>query len=362
MKILHLPNNTGGNAIGLAQGEQGIGLDSTVLSLSKNPFQYSSHIEINLHNKNLLSQLYHRTKTFIKYRQGYDIYHFNYGSSLLHAPQFGLNLVDLPFYDSTAQIIFTYQGCDARQKYPTMERCQTADLKIAACFNNACYQGMCNSGKRDLWRRNAIDKVSKYAKHIFALNPDLLYFLPKELATFLPYTIADFHKITIQKKSFFKDDKIRIVHAPTERTAKGSEYILTALAALKEEFGERIVIDIVENLPRQKALKRYQQADLFIDQVLIGWYGAVAVEVMKMGIPVAVFINPQHLQFIAKEMAHDFPFLTVTIFNLKEKIRMFIQQREMAGELAERGLKFVNTWHDPLKIAEITKTFYTSHS
>ncbi|CAN5239720.1 glycosyltransferase family 4 protein [soil metagenome] len=358
MRILHLPSNAGGNAIGLAQGERALDLDSTVLSLTKNPFQYSANIEIDLQDKNLLLQLFSRIKTFAKYRNGFDVYHFNFGSTLLHAPQFGLNLVDLPFYDKSSRIIFTYQGCDARQKYPTITRCQTAGSAMAACFNSTCYKGMCNSGKRDTWRRKAIDKVAKYAQHIFALNPDLLYFLPKELTTFLPYTIANYADIKIKTTPFFKDDKIRIVHAPTDRAAKGSDYILTALQSLKNEFGERIIIDIVENLPHKEALVRYQQADLFIDQMLIGWYGAVAVEVMKMGIPVAVFVNPEHLQFIPAAMAKELPFLPVTIFNLQEKIRAFIKQRDMAIELAASGISFVEKWHDPLKIAEITKSFY----
>ena len=40
-----------------------------------------------------------------------------------------------------------------------------------------------------------------------------------------------------------------------------------------------------------KALKIYEEADIVIDQVLIGWYGGFGVEVMKMGKPLAVYIR-----------------------------------------------------------------------
>ena len=39
---------------------------------------------------------------------------------------------------------------------------------------------------------------------------------------------------------------------------------------------------VVENTPHTKALKIYEEADIVIDQVLIGWYGGFGVEVMKM--------------------------------------------------------------------------------
>ena len=39
-----------------------------------------------------------------------------------------------------------------------------------------------------------------------------------------------------------------------------------------------------------EALKKYKQADVIIDQVRVGWYGAFAVEAIKMGIPVFPFL------------------------------------------------------------------------
>lgn len=357
MKILHLPASVGGNAYGLAQGEQQLGLDSRVLSLNKTEFFYPTDIFFDLKNKNLINQFIQRLRIFFQYRTGFDVYHFNFGSSLLHAPQFGLNLMDLPFYDSRAKKILMYQGCDARQKYSTMQRNKNLDLP-AACFKKNCYEGMCNSGKRDSWRSKAIEKAAKYSDHFFALNPDLLYFLPPEKSSFLPYTLANFHEIKPKENPFFAQDKIRIVHAPTQRVTKGTSYILQALEELKLEFRDKIEIKIVEHLSHDQALEIYRTADLFIDQVLIGWYGAAAVEVMKMGIPVAVYINPDHLQFVEKEMAMNLPFLQVDIFNLKEKIRNFILQRDMAIELGQKGQAFVNQWHDPIRVARETLAIY----
>lgn len=104
---------------------------------------------------------------------------------------------DLPFYPKNKRIVFTYNGCDARQKYETIKR-----SRIAPCHEESCYGGICKSGAMDTRRAKSVNIVSKYAHHIFAVNPDLLYFLPKNISSFLPYSIAswdEIHKVPYRK-------------------------------------------------------------------------------------------------------------------------------------------------------------------
>ncbi len=358
MKILHLPSSVGGNAYSLAIAERKLGLDSKVLTFNCSRFAYDADIKIDLSDRHLLAQLFYRAKAFLKYRKGYDVYHFNFGSTILHAPQLGLNLADLPFYDANAKKIFCYQGCDARQKYPTLELLKKSEIQIAACQREGCYNGMCNSGKKDKQRQKAIDKMAQYADHVFALNPDLIQFLPKEKTSFLPYTIANYFDIETKQEPFFKNDKINIVHAPTQRVTKGTDIILKIIDELQQEFPNKIKFNLIENMSHSEALQAYQKADLLIDQIFIGWYGAVAVEVMKMGIPAAVFINPAHLNYVPDEFAKDLPFYNINPFTLKEKLRHIIKHREQLIQQGQLAKQFVLKWHDPIKIAEEVIEYY----
>jgi hypothetical protein len=123
--------------------------------------------------------------------------------------------MDLPLYKGRGRIVVTYNGCDARQKYPTMDR-----VPFSACHNGACYGGKCNPLRSDERKRKRIEKFSRYADVIFAVNPDLLRFLP-DCAEFLPYTIANWE--VIEATSWRPPDgKLRIVHAPTNRAAKSA--------------------------------------------------------------------------------------------------------------------------------------------
>lgn len=356
MKVLHLPSSVGGQAWGLAQGERALGLDARVLLLYDNYIHYPSDYHRHLEQRNLLGRMAGHLSAFLEFRTGYDVYHFNYGSSLVHFLNRGMLLWDLPFYPTSARKVFTFNGCDARQKLPTMER--NCHHRMAACFADDCYGGICADGELDRQKRLAIEKADRYASHFFAMNPDLLYFLPREKTIFLPYTVSNFQAIQPKPLPFLRDGIVRIVHAPTDRGAKGSALILAALQKLQEEFGNRLKIILVEGVSHEQALALYSQADLFLDQVLVGWYGGVAVEVMKMGIPVATFINDDHLDKIPTAMQAELPMIRVTPFNLASCLRPFLQEPEQLREIGKRSQAFVERWHHPEWVATITRAAY----
>lgn len=358
LKVLHFPENVGGHPGGLAVAERQIGLDSKVLTLYRTRFSYPGERCYDLGGRSVVKRIAGHFQAFWENRKGYDAYHFNFGSSPMHFPSYGMNLLDIPFYDRSARKVMTYQGCDARQKYPTIERNNAQGYDNYACFENDCYSGICNSGKRDSQRRKAIDKVARYVDHIFAVNPDLLYFLPRELASFMPYAVSNLDKISPTRKLFFENEQIHIVHAPTERVAKGTPYILKAFQMLEERYGARVKFTLVENMTHDQALSIYASADLVVDQALIGWYGGLAVEVMKMGIPVATFINDAHLDFVPSRMVRDFPFIRIDKYTIYDRLVRFIEQRDQIYELAGNSISFVKRWHDAERLARVSSAAY----
>lgn len=351
MKVLHLPTSVGGNSWGLSQGEKSLGLESTVLVKSDTNFKYPADINLRVNKLSILRRLLREIYTFLSVRNRYDVFHFNAGSSLVELNPIGLSLLDLPFYPKNKKIVVTYNGCDARQKYPTMDR-----ATYAACHEKECYSGRCNSGKLDKMRRKRIKKFAKYADHIFSVNPDLLHFLP-EKASFIPYSIAGWNNI--QEVPFKIDRTIRIVHSPTERAAKGSGYILNALEKLKSKYPQ-IEVSVIENLPHEKALELYRSAHIVVDQCLVGWYGAFAVETMKMGKPVAVFIREEDLKFIPSEMATQLKesIIPITPFTIEKALLPYLENPALLKAKSEASLRYVTKWHHPKYVAQIAKDIY----
>ncbi len=359
MKIIHLPTSIGGNSWGLSQGERRIGLDSTVLVCGSNYIKYKADQVVLFPEKGMLRKpraFFRLFRKFLNIRNTYDVFHFNFGTSLLDFPNYGLYLSELPLYPKDAKLLVTYNGCDARQKFPTIAR-----TEISPCHEDMCYEGMCNSGMMDKVRKRKIEKFSRHVHHIFALNPDLLWFLPEKKASFLPYTTSGWFDCN-SVKSVGKSNVLNIVHAPTNRVCKGTDIILKALHDLQSVFKGYVNIILVENTSHEEAMKIYQQADLVVDQVLVGWYGGFAVEVMKMGKPVAVYIREEDLQFIPDAMAKDIEdaFIKVTKYNIFKVLSHFVEDRRKLQEKAKNSLQYVLKWHDPQKIALKVKKYYDS--
>lgn len=101
---------------------------------------------------------------------------------------------------------------------------------------------------------------------------------------------------------------------------------------------------------------------MVIDQVLIGWYGGFAVEVMKMGIPVAVYINEDDLKYVPSQMANDLnkSIINITPFNIVEVLSTFIENKQLLYDKSMQVSSYVEKWHNPVYVARLSKKIYES--
>jgi hypothetical protein len=337
MKILHLPTSTAGFASGLSFVEQRKGYHSDVMIRDDNKYSYPVSHKLNSINNSYLLKLWNQFIAFLNIREEYDVYHFNYGTSLLDLYFIGFPLLDFPFYKGKK--IITFNGSDARGwAFPVYK-----DF-IAQLLDDAYKADRLIRIKR-FFHFKKFRKIDRIADHIFAVNPDLLRFLPKG-ATFLPYLISNWY--SIHRIPFILNNKIKIVHSPTNRKLKGSDFIIKAINKLCSKFNN-IEFVLVENLKHDDALEVYKTADIVIDQALIGWYGGFGVEVMKMGKPLAVFIRKEDLKYIPKQMANDLNQAIINIdpFNIYDSLKEFILKPELLIDKSEKGYAYVNKWHDP---------------
>lgn len=354
MKILHLPTSVGGNSYGLAEAEKSIGLESRVLYTNADWLQYPADIVVQ-RKKSKIGDSIQLIKTAFKIYDKYDIYHYNFGSSLLEFPGLGMELLELPFIDDR-KIVVTYNGCDARQKYARMQQ-----TDICACKYEACYAGVCMDKGIEERKKKRIEKFKKCGATFLSLNPDIMNFLPSS-TQFLPYTVAAWHEIETdyRPKKYTNLQKIKIVHAPTNRVTKGSDAVIEIINRLQKKYPNYLELVLVENQPYQEALKIYKTADLVIDQLRVGWYGAFATEVMKMGKPVIAYINEQDLHFIPKTMAKECmeAIISANEYTLEATLEEIINNIKILKEKNEAQLEYVYKWHDPKYVASLTKKIY----
>lgn len=353
MRVLHLPTSIGNHAWHLARAERELGLDSLALAARSGREGFRADIELHLETCNTgVGKFWRSARAFLDLRRRFDVFHFNFGSSLLHHPAQGMNQLELPWYPRGAKLFATYNGCDARQKFPTMQR-----RTVAACHNPLCYGGMCNSGQLDEQRRRGIEKMARHATHLWAVNPDLLHFLPAEKSSFLPYAIGPTEH---EPRLPSLDGPLKIVHAPTNRQAKGSDQIIAAVQRVQSRFPGRVEFQLVEGLPHAEALGLYREADLVIDQLLIGWYGGLAVECMWLGKAVISRIEEADLSFVDAQMVDELARALISAGpeDIESAIVRCVEDRVLVRRIAAAGLCYARRWHDPASVARLTTARY----
>jgi len=237
-------------------------------------------------------------------------------------------------------IFLTFQGSDARETKCFVEKHQQSGL---------AEEVIGRSGKTNNSIRRKKMLLAGIADKIYSLNPDLLEVLPKG-SEFLPY--ATEAGLNPKILPFNQSNEFVVGHAPTHRIVKGTDEIIRVIENLRSK-GFKVRLELIEGLSREDAQKKYQEIDLFIDQLVIGWYGVVSLEVMALGKPVLCFIKGRGLHFVPPKMLADLPIINVDESSLEEKLvgvmQMSIEQRQ---SLAERGLAYLTEWHDPTKIAQ----------
>ncbi len=351
MKVLHCPTDTGGNPWGLSRAERALGIQSDVMVRRGDSSRYPYDIDLRLRSGTWPARGYRIAHFLTRAVREYDVFHFNWGMTILDYWHWDLNYLELPLLKRLGKrIVMTFQGCDARMKTWSREHFDTS-----AC--QECDVGWCTE-RLDLIRMKRIKKIFAYADHVFALNPDLLHVLPG--AEFLPYASVDFNEWkpgAIEKRGEPDVTRpVRILHLPTNRSIKGTRYVEQACARLRDE-GMLIELQIVEGVPHARMKDIIVQADLVVDQLLIGWYGALAVEAMAMGKPVLCYLRDEDLKRFVP--FHDqIPVVRTTKETLAYDIRALLADPERRKLLGTAGQQFVRHHHDPLKIAQRTIRAY----
>jgi glycosyltransferase involved in cell wall biosynthesis len=145
-----------------------------------------------------------------------------------------------------------------------------------------------------------------------------------------------------------------VLHAPSSRRRKGTEHVIAACEGLDVE------LDIVEGLRHDEARRRFESADIVVDQLNSGWYGIFAIEAMALGKPVLGYLRPEAVQEAERAMGVEVPMVSVTKQTLREQIAALAaspDERRRIGALSRAYVEYV---HDADKGADRLIAIYKS--
>ena len=149
---------------------------------------------------------------------------------------------------------------------------------------------------------------------------------------------------------------IRLYHAvghKTERTTedgvniKSSHIYLPLIKKLKEQ-GLLLELLAPTGIPNKEVLFIQAQADIFLEMLIFGWFGANAREAMMLGKPVICYIRPEWLESVRQEIpdyAAELPIISATPDTVEGILRDLIANPEKRREIGQRGREFAVKWH-----------------
>ncbi len=263
---------------------------------------------------------------FIWALKHYDVFHFFWGHSLWNWWKF--HLLDLPFLKLfRKKVIVHFRGLDI----------------VDICYFD--YLRDRNRGlpvsKPPLSRPDQLKKLKKWLKYadvVLVSEPDLFQVVPHAL---LSPQVIDMQYWTATKRPLSEQDGItRIVHAPSSRRKKGTDFIEQAVFNLQQK-GYPVELILAENLPHYKIKELYEISDIGIDQVLYGWHGKVSVELMALEKPVICNINEEWRSY-----RPDLPVLHADPGSLEQVLERLITNAALRKELGKRGREYVSKYHD----------------
>jgi hypothetical protein len=154
---------------------------------------------------------------------------------------------------------------------------------------------------------------------------------------------ADFEALSRLRREHYKPSKrIRIAHAPTRRAIKSTDTILAVLDRLRQQYP--IDVDLIERVGNRECLERKARADIFVDQLLLG-FGMNAIECWAMGIPVVSGLVDERARAAAFDMWGELPWADATEQTLESVIEHLILDEEWRRTLGERGRAHGLEWH-----------------
>jgi len=331
-RILHSHTNIANEMTILSRAQRELGYSSYSCSFSNNWFNYKSDNCLNLEKlKNKYHRIFRMSQFFLNSILKYNVFHFHFGGTLL--PRY----YDLPILKRmNKKMVMHYWGSEIRQKSIAERKNKFVKVKI--------------EDEKEI--RHRISTVAKYIKTVIVADYELYEYIQE----YFEKVVIIRQALNIQDykpaiPSLYKKIPL-IVHAPSDKRIKGTEYVLQAISKLKEEYDFKF--KLVHGLNHEEAKNIYGKADIVVDQLLGGSHGAFSIEAMALGKPVICYIREDLKNKYPKEL----PVISANPENIYDVLKLLIEDAKLRHELGEKGRTYVEKYHDARKIAgELIKVY-----
>ena len=332
MKVFHGLVNYGTQAGLLAQGlrDEGINAISAVYDDSYFQRQIDINVTRDINSKNPVIRRFKRLRFLLSMFRKYNVFHFYFGSTLLP-----YNL-DAPFYKLFGKkVVMEYLGTDI-------------DLWLGK-------NGVDGHGRK-IDRVKLVKRVYKQARQFdrqLVCAP--CYYQYVDNSIILPLAL-DLSSFAFHPLKLRPGKELTIMHCPTNRQQKKSDYIEAALDKLKSA-GYRFKYKCITNVSHNQLKEEYINSDIVIDQ-LNGWFGTVTIEAMALGRPVVTGYYPHLCHY--DERYENMPIINADIYNIYDVLKDILDGKYNLEEISRKSREFVMKTHNLKSVTKQLISIYES--
>ena len=122
------------------------------------------------------------------------------------------------------------------------------------------------------------------------------------------------------------------------------------LPLVKKLQDEGLKLNLMEpvGIPNRDVRYLQAQADIFLEMLTYGWFGANAREAMMLGKPVICYIRPEWLESVRQELpdyAAELPIISATPHTVEAVLRRLIADPDERRIIGEKSRAFAVKWH-----------------
>lgn len=331
--------------------------------------------DINLYSDNATIYQINMARFFEEAKQRFDLFHFAGDGHLCFLPEYTLESKPrdiIQWRNLGKKVAYSISGCNSATSQTSVKKWSSLDNGRILCSkcvweNNPA---ICTDAKNLAWGK----KVNKYCDIVFAETlPALDYIRSHKRTIYDPVTMCLDDTIWNPELSIPKEHYIE--KAPGElliyhsmgnydlrsqngRNIKGTPAVFQAIERLKAE-GLPVRLIFVTNVKNTEVRFIQAQADIIVDQLNAGRYGANAREGMMLGKPVICYINPHELHpHNGLTCMKEIPLVSATEETVYEQLKELVLNPEKRKVIGQASRRYALKWHSAESCAERYEKIY----
>lgn len=251
--------------------------------------------------------------------QHFDLFHFHYMLTPI------LDFRDLAMIEAAGKpSVMHHWGSDVRK--PSMAKMNNPYVNMDNCPTD-----------EEIHER--LEKVSKYISTALVQDYEVLpYVEPYYKQVHIIPVAIETAKFTPAYPRLDEYSPL-VVHAPTQPQYKGTAAVERAIGMLQKEIPFRY--QRIEKMSHKQAKEVYRQADIIIDQILVGSFGILAVESMAFGKPVIAYVRED---LVGKY--DGLPICSANPDTLYDVLKPLLLSAELRNLKGREGRAYVEKYHD----------------